>query len=313
VELLSALPEQLRSLATRAFDMFLEAVGRGIGLVLAAVLILPGRIIDFLRSLPERMGELASQAWARVTELFTRGVARVVESVQTLGPRIVSTLLSLPGRLSELFSSIWSNLVGQARGGGNQLVDFIRSIPGRILGLAGVFLSAAKSLGRAIGDGLSNIGSFASDIGRKIVDTIRGGINRVIDSINSGIADIDNFLPGSLPRLPRLAKGGIIDSPTLAILGEGNRREVVIPLEDPARAQELAVQSGLAKILTGLPSFNGGTRGGDGVSIGDINVTVTFVNAIPTRAEARAAGEAVGEGVAERLAQRNVGLRTRSL
>jgi hypothetical protein len=34
----------------------------------------------------------------------------------------------------------------------------------------------------------------------------------------------------SLPRIPKLAEGGIVTSPTLAMIGEGGESEAVIPL-----------------------------------------------------------------------------------
>jgi hypothetical protein len=88
---------------------------------------------------------------------------------------------------------------------------------------------------------------------------VKGGVNSIIRSINSGIADIDNKIPISLPRLPYLERGGIIDSPTVALIGEKNKREVVLPLTDPQRTRELAAQSGLTKILgagTSSPTIN---------------------------------------------------------
>ncbi len=66
-------------------------------------------------------------------------------------------------------------------------------------------------------------------------------------------------VPGSLPRIPQLARGAIVDSPTLAVIGEAGR-EVVLPLDKPGRAQELAEQSGLFDVLRapggGLPTIN---------------------------------------------------------
>lgn len=48
--------------------------------------------------------------------------------------------------------------------------------------------------------------------------------------------------------IPMLAEGGIINGPTLAVVGE-NGPEVVIPLSDPARAKELALASGLLDVV----------------------------------------------------------------
>lgn len=60
----------------------------------------------------------------------------------------------------------------------------------------------------------------------------------------------------SASSIPGYADGGIIDKQQVAVVGEGNRREVVLPLTDPRRTRELAQQSGLMNVL-----------GGDGASM----------------------------------------------
>lgn len=65
--------------------------------------------------------------------------------------------------------------------------------------------------------------------------------------------------PASVPSTSRsgpggfqqYADGGIIDQAQFAILGEGNRREVVLPLTNPSRTRQLAQQSGLMNVLGG--------------------------------------------------------------
>lgn len=56
---------------------------------------------------------------------------------------------------------------------------------------------------------------------------------------------------GALLGARGYAEGGVIDQPTLALMGEGNRREVVIPLTKPARAAELMRETGLDRMASG--------------------------------------------------------------
>src|SRR5690606_489704 len=84
---------------------------------------------------------------------------------------------------------------------------------------------------------------------RTIVNGIISGINRVLsvpfNSINRmlnsirdtsfmGIAPFKNLWgknPLYVPQIPKLARGGIIDQPTLAMVGEAGK-EAVMPLEN---------------------------------------------------------------------------------
>lgn len=109
----------------------------------------------------------------------------------------------------------------------------------------------------------TNIGtSIASAISGAVRAGINGVISQIEGVINSGISLINgainliNKIPkvniptiGSL-SLPRLAKGGIVDSATLALIGEGSSDEAVIPLDELWRR--------LDKMTDGLASQGGG-------------------------------------------------------
>lgn len=105
-----------------------------------------------------------------------------------------------------------------------------------------------SELGTNIGNAIS--GSVKAAINR-VLEAIENTINGGIDLINGAISLI-NSIPGvnvgyvNGLSLPRLAKGGIVDSPTLAEIGEQGR-EAIIPLENnldwlKTLANQLAVQ-----------------------------------------------------------------------
>lgn len=77
----------------------------------------------------------------------------------------------------------------------------------------------------------------------KMIGGVESGINSVIKALNKLSFDVPDWVPGiggetfgfnfstlSLPRIPQLAKGGIIKSATLAMIGEDGA-EAVMPLE----------------------------------------------------------------------------------
>lgn len=96
----------------------------------------------------------------------------------------------------------------------------------------------------------SDVGTFFKEVGIKIGDAISGAVKKAINSIlekaigiiNGFISAINlaisviNAIPGvnikKLKKLdvPKLARGGIIDSPTVAMIGEAGK-EAVMPLE----------------------------------------------------------------------------------
>lgn len=131
-------------------------------------------------------------------------VTTVVAAFKTAKEAIVSTWQNLP----ETFRKIWNN----------------------------------------IGNGLKNLGT---KLGNAVTSAIKGGINGMIslvektinlgiDKINAAIDWVNKVVPGkkldvghvSHVNLPRLARGGIVDSATLALIGEGSSSEAVVPLDE---------------------------------------------------------------------------------
>jgi hypothetical protein len=95
-------------------------------------------------------------------------------------------------------------------------------------------LQSVKDFALTIFDGI--VGAYRAVI-NGILSALEGGINFVIGGLNKALDGIDkaagpfvNF--GEIPKvkIPRLAEGGIVTSPTLAMIGEGGESEAVIPL-----------------------------------------------------------------------------------
>ena len=72
-----------------------------------------------------------------------------------------------------------------------------------------------------------------------IINRVVGGMNNLISGLNRFQVQIPAFMGGGsfgfniplLPSIPALARGGIVDAPTLALVGERGR-EAVLPLEN---------------------------------------------------------------------------------
>lgn len=107
----------------------------------------------------------------------------------------------------------------------NGLIDFI----------VGVFTGnwqrawqGVQNIFRGIFDGLTNIA-------KKPLNAIIDAINTIIRGLNK--IKLPNWIPGfggmgiNIPTIPKLAKGGIVDAPTIAMVGESGK-EIVMPLEN---------------------------------------------------------------------------------
>ena len=123
-----------------------------------------------------------------------------------------------------------------------------------------IFVNAGQMVGEAVG------GAFRSAV-NAVLGTIENVVNGFIGMINSVIGLINKITGVHLGgigyvSLPRLARGGIVDSPTVAMIGEAGK-EVVMPLENTGFLQTMgrvvggAVVDALGGNLTQSSGFSG--------------------------------------------------------
>jgi hypothetical protein len=271
------LPGKLTAFFNFVFDSVTRAIGAGIGILLFQFTVLPGLIIDKIKQLPGLLANFFTSLWQTVTTRTTEGGNKVIEFVKGIPGRMVAALAQLGPAIAGLFSRALENAKNLVVRAFNAIVDFIKRLPGRIR------------------DAFKSAGSAVSDIGGAIASVIKSMLNRIIGRINEGISRVDDVLPGSLPRIPQLAAGGVIEprqGGTLANLAEAGQREIVTP------------EKLLRKIFA---------EGQNGVTFGPGSVVVSFEGVVPTESEARQTGNAVGLGIADVLAKRNIRTMVRAM
>ena len=100
-------------------------------------------------------------------------------------------------------------------------------------GIWNTIVSTFSTVGTKVANAIG--GAFKSAI-NAVIGTVEGALNAIPNSVNRMIGKI-NELPGvnigNIPTvsLPRLARGGVVDQATAAIIGEAGK-EAVVPLEN---------------------------------------------------------------------------------
>lgn len=293
---LQALPGLIASVFTSAWTWVQNASVAAFDAVVGFVTALPGRIWSALQALPGLISSAFTTAWNAARNATTSAFNAVVAWGAALPGRIGSALSRLGGVISGIFRSAMNAGRSAVTSGFNSIVSLVSGAAGRIGGLAGRFLSAGKSLISAMFRGLRNVGGWAGSLASSISGAIRSGINAAIRSINAGIARVDSALPGSLPRIPYLARGGMTIGPTLAALSETGQREVVLPIED---------QRTMAALREAMGSY------GPAINLLPGAVVVQIQGRL-TEGEARRVGAAAGQGLLDTIAAREARLAVRT-
>jgi TP901 family phage tail tape measure protein len=174
-------------------------------------------VVAFFTKLPSQIANVLTGIVATIWSSLTGAAAWVNTNV--LQP-VISAFTGLPkaiaGDMTGFITTVFSGLTGAW-----QWIDTNVYQP-----IVSGFSHLPTDIGNAIGDALSGLGSIGKDI-----------INWIIDGMNDAINFYDDHRPSVfgvslLPHIddiPKLAAGGIVSSPTLAILGESGP-EAVIPL-----------------------------------------------------------------------------------
>jgi hypothetical protein len=168
-------------------------------------------ILDWI--VTEAVPKIATQAVKLVSALLGWVAELLPEVLFGLGKFIVELVKKIPGLFVSLVSTMWD--VGTSLGGA----------------LLGALIDALKGLGEK---GLAVGKSFANGIIRFINNNVIKKINDLLEFKISAFGVSYTVNPPDIPSIPELAAGGVVRSPTLALIGESGP-EAVIPLSRGAQ------------------------------------------------------------------------------
>lgn len=158
-------------------------------------------------------------AWNSITAIF----GALEGFFKQRWENLKANLSTVASWFRDIFQAAWNNITNIFS---NLWAWFRDNVWNRIVG---VFSSIGTTIGNAIS------GAFKGVI-NTVLATLETMVNGFISSINWAIRTI-NKLPGvsvkEVPKVsfPRMAKGGIVDQPTAAIIGESGK-EAIVPLEN---------------------------------------------------------------------------------
>lgn len=223
------LTPRLLALGARAIVALGKAVIANAPKVLAAAGNLAMGVIRWVARLPGRLLSLGVQAVSRLAGAVSKGTPKILSYAGKIVSGVIDWIAKLPGRLLDLGRSAISNLsnavrsgIGALRGIAGDIVDTvlttIRSLPGKLLGLGGDFLSAGKTLGGKIMDGIRSGISAVGDMLSSVASSLKNGINAAIGLPKNISFKVLGKSVGF--TIPGFEKGGVAPGGLIAV-GEG--------------------------------------------------------------------------------------------
>lgn len=196
--------------------------------------------------------DMFQKAWTGLTNIFSK-------LGSWFGERWADVTNALSS-VSNWFGEMFTNAYNAVKDAFSSIGDFFSGVWDTV---KSIFVNAGQMVGEAVG------GAFKSAV-NAVLDTIENVVNGFIGMIN-GVLDVVRNLPGlgwigsvSTVSLPRLARGGIVDSPTIAMIGEAGK-EAVVPLENTGFIQTLGrvVSSAVVNAMAGVGPQGGFSGDGD--------------------------------------------------
>lgn len=144
--------------------------------------------------------------------------------------------------IMDKLAPVWAYLSNLIIGVLGTVISFISDTVSRIFkclgGIIDFVVGVFTGNWKKAWEGVKSIFGSAFDA---LVALAKFPLNLIIDGINSFIAGLNkikvpNWVPGvggksiNLPKIPKLARGGVVDSPTITMVGEAGK-EAVMPLE----------------------------------------------------------------------------------
>ena len=249
--IINVLPQLITTIViglVSALPMVLDGV---INLITGIVDALPDLIVAIIQAIPTLIGslliavlecipailaaavKLVGRLVLAIPEILLSLIVAVVKIFMGLWDTITGIFTGAPAWFKQMFDKVWTSWKSSFSGVGQFFKDIWNKIKNTFSGAGTWFKNIFGKVGTAIGDSVSGAVKGAIN---GILSGATKLINGFIGSINAAISII-NAIPGvnikKLDKLsvPKLAKGAVIDTATLAMIGE-NGKEAVVPLEN---------------------------------------------------------------------------------
>lgn len=159
------------------------------------------------------------------------------------------TIDNLVEKIKGFFTGLWNSLKNGAKDAWNGITSVFSKVTTWFKDKFSAAWNAVKNIFSTGGKIFDGIKDGIANVFKTVVNGIITGINKVIkvpfDAINGllnkirniSVAGVEPFKglwknnPLTVPQIPKLAKGGVVDGATLAMIGEQGK-EMVMPLEN---------------------------------------------------------------------------------
>lgn len=253
------------------------------------------KLQEIFEPIGQWFGEKFQQAWDAIVNIFSgigewfsgvfQGAWDAIVNIFTpigswFGQRwadVTSALANIGAWFTDMFQKAWTGLTNIFSKLGSWFGERWNDVTSVLANVSSWFGNMFTSAYNAVKNAFSSIGGFFSGVwstvqsifvnaGQKVGSAVGGAFRSAVNGVIGMINKIPGVSLGGIGyvSLPRLARGGIVDSPTIAMIGEAGK-EAVVPLENTGFIQTLGrvVSSAVVNAMAGVSPQGGFSGDGD--------------------------------------------------
>jgi TP901 family phage tail tape measure protein len=220
-----------------------EAVGEALDGIRFFFSELPGKIGTYLTEVFGRIAEWGSQMLTKAQEIGFGFISAIINFFTIFPGKVSEWLTAAVAKISDSAVSFITQAKALGTGILAGIIDLVKTLPGAIWGW---LVSDVGKIKESFGSAREAAKGFGKAILDSIIDIVKGLPGKVWDFMSSaiekvrlGITNIKNkildFFSGSSGgsvtiKVPAYATGGIVERPTIALVGEAGP-EAIVPLD----------------------------------------------------------------------------------
>ena len=258
----SAIWNGIKAVASAVWGAITSVISGAINGVRSVVMSVVGAIASGWSATWNGIKAVASAVWSGIVSFITAYINTVRSVIVAVVHGISSAWSATWNGIKAVASAVWSGITSVISGAINGVRSVITSILSSISGAWSRAWNGLKSLVSNVWGGIvsmfqgavSTFSGIFGSIASAISGPFRSAFNGIASFWNSTVGalsfNVPDWVPGvggkgwSVPNIPMLAEGGVVEDPTLAMIGEGSESEAVLPLSKLDRMLQTAAAGG---------------------------------------------------------------------